>query len=403
MSPSHPLHPSLKKQVSTSLQYNLPPASHAESKVQRSFRATSSLYSPNSNSRIVIDLPKIEGVHVNGNSSFLCGTFKAAGTNVMYSNSLSSWIKSLTIRGADNSILEYTGNYNVLHRCISDLTCPKDQQDNILSLTSGMGSDADRVLYSVGKSFQLTLMSSFFRNSNLIPFTLFPIQIELEMEEDANVLQTSDGTPGTYAISDVRMSLELVSFSDAINSAVLSAYKQNKISLHCPVYESHTLSSFAQNEVFAVPNRSKSLKQLLLIVRKASNLRNFSKDSLGERTIGSLASISVQIGGSVIDAITTESELWTTTCRAFEYQVTGTINQRNYSTKFGGTGTSFIVAFDLSNDESSGWVSGNSSQATVEVKLVHSSPISPEIYVYDAWLLCDRIIHCLPSGPVITQ
>lgn len=405
MSPSHPLHPSLRKVVSASLQYNLPPASHAESRVQRSFRATSSsAYGPNGNSRVVIEIPKIEGAHINGNSSLLCGVFKAVGTNVMYSNSLSSWIKRLIVRGADNTTLEDISGYNLLHRVVSDLTTPKDQQDNILSLQSGMGSDDDRKAYAVGKSFNLTLMSSFFKNSNLIPLGVIgPLQIEIECEEDANVLQTSDGTAATYAVSDIRMSLELVSFSDAINAAVLSAFKQQKIALHVPTFENHTLSTLSQNEVFSIPNKSRSLKQLILIFRKSSNLRNFTKDSLGERTIGSLQSISVQIGGQIIDALTTESEMWTTTCRAFDWSVSGTVNQRNYSTKYGGTGTSFVIAFSLANDEGSDWISGNSSMANVEVKMVHSSPISPEILLIDAFLLTDRILHCLPTGPQITQ
>ena len=86
-----------------------------------------------------------------------------------------------------------------------------------------------------------------------------------------------------------------------------------------------------------------------------------------------------------------------------DYSVTGTINQRNYSTKYGGTGTSFILAWDLANDEGQGLVSGNSSGAVIEVKMVHSSAISPEIFVYDAFDLCDRILTFLPSGPQITQ
>ena len=74
----HPLHPGLKKQVSPSLRYELPPSSHAESRVIRSFRATgSTVYSPVGNSRILIEIPKIEGAHINGNSSYLQGTLRS--------------------------------------------------------------------------------------------------------------------------------------------------------------------------------------------------------------------------------------------------------------------------------------------------------------------------------------
>jgi hypothetical protein len=405
MSPSHPLHPGLKKTVSPSLQFNLPPASHGESRCQRSFRSTSSaVYSPSGNSRILIEIPKIDGVCINGNASQLLGVFRSAGTGVMYSNSLNSWIRRLTIRGSDNSVLEDLQSYNVLHRIISDLTTPKDQQDNLLSLTAGYGSDVDRAAFAVNKSFCLTLMSSFFRNSNLIPLGVVgPLQIELELEDDANVLQTSDGTPATYAISDVRMSLELVSFSDAINAAIISAHKQGKVSLHCPSYQQHSLSSFAQNEVFSVTNNSRSVKQLVFILRKASNIRNWAKDSLGERTIGSLQSISVQIGNQVIDALNTPSEMWISTLRAFYYQVSGCVSQRNYATLFGGTGTSFVIAFSLESDEGSGFISGNHSGAAIEIKMVHGSAIAPDIIQYDAFVLCDRVITFLPTGPVVTQ
>lgn len=403
--PSHPLHSGLKKTVSPSLRYELPPSSHAESRCVRTFRASgSTVFSPVGNSRILIEIPKIDGAHINGNSSFLQGVFKAAGADVMYSNSLSSWIRRLIIRGSDGTVLDDIQSYNVVHRVISDLTTPKYSQDNVLSLTMGYGSDLDRQAFSNGKSFSLNLMSSFFRNSNLIPLGVVgPLQLEIELEEDSMVLQTSDGTPGSYAVSDIKLALELMYFSDEVNRAVISAHKAGRISLHCPSYINHTLSSFAQNEVFAIPNNSRSLKQLILIIRKASNLRNFTKDSIGERTIGSLASVSVQIGGQVIDALTTESEMWASVLRAFEYQVTGSINQRNYSTKFSGTGTSFLLAWDTSNDDSAGYVSGNSSQSTVEIKLVHSNAISPEIFVYDAMLLCDRVITFLPTGPMITQ
>lgn len=113
------------------------------------------------------------------------------------------------------------------------------------------------------------------------------------------------------------------------------------------------MSSISQNEVFSIPNKAGSLKQLVLILGKASNLRNFNKDSLGERTIGSL-----QVGSQILDALTSESDMFVATMRACEWNVTGTINQRNYSLRFNRTGTSFVVAFDLANDENSGWVSG---------------------------------------------
>jgi hypothetical protein len=110
-------------------------------------------------------------------------------------------------------------------------------------------------------------------------------------------------------------------------------------------------------------------------------------------------SVAVSIAGKTTDALTTSSEMFATTMRAFEWNVTGTLNQANYSTEYGGTGTSFLLAFDLQSDEGSGFLSGNSTQAPIELKVVHSSP--PPIndpWIYDAFLMVDRIVTLTPDG-----
>ena len=111
--------------------------------------------------------------------------------------------------------------------------------------------------------------------------------IEIFLAPSSDVLVTSDGSAGSYQISELQFRAELLSFNPAIDNAVNAAFRAGKIGIHAP-------------------------------------------------------------------------------------------------------GISFHV-------------SGNSSMATIEIKMVHSSAISPEIFVYDSYTLCDRVITFLPSVPQITQ
>lgn len=400
---SHPLHKDIRKVVSPSLTYTLPSSTHASSKTLRSFNPSNGVnFSPEGNASILIQIPGIQSMHLNGQSSYLAGKFSAAGSGVYYSGCLSSWIKRLVIRGSNGEVIDDVNEYSSIHRIMQDVRTDASLQNNQLSIQQGYGTVAQKKLYCAGKRFNLLLLSSFLRNSTLLPIgQMGGFTIEIFLAPSSDVLITSDGSAGSYSISDVQFRAELLSFNPAIDNAVNAAFRAGKIGIHSPGFSFHSLTSQAILENWGIPNQSRSLRQFLLQMRKQSTIHNFSVDSL-TRTAGNIVSFGCQIGGKIYEPLTNFSDIYMSLCRSFGFDVSGTLNMQNFSTEFGGEGTSFLIGLDLTADDSLSFVSGDHSQSSVECKVQHSSAPS-EPLIYDCFLLVDKVIWITPNGINVTS
>ena len=390
----HPLHKDIKKKITNCLFFDLPSSTHAETRVTKTFSATSG-YIFEEDSEIRIPLPKANGNYLNGNALRWVGTAKCSGAGVRWSTSVDSLVKHWVIYGPGNVVIESSHQYSQFHGIMADFTIPQAARDTYLGIEAGFGEVEDRKKYAVEMDFSISLLSNFFRNYCLIPLEFGPFELVITLQKRAEAL-TVDSGEGYFAISKSGLQCELLTFSPKVDKSVLSAYVQNRINLHVPAWTWHSYTSDSQSLALRIPNTWRSASMLLVYMRNSSDVNNFLVDQT-KRTKSFLDSVEISIGKDTFEIMNRESQFWNNTKRALQYNVDGPISYKTYGTRFGGSGEAFCFMIPLQSDDSQSYISGRHDKSQIEINVTHKQQPVEDI-VYTVYLLRDRIVNLNPTN-----
>jgi len=381
------------------------------------------------NQQITIELPMSQGQFADFSNSYLSCNVKLTNStqDVAFDDSSASFIKRLTIKSSNGTVIEDVTNYNELCAISEILTSSQqftsgvgqilDGTSSKFSTVAGGASDyavagAKRIaLATQGGKRNIKLISGLLNSTQLYPLSYAGCIIEIYLcsGNECGGIGSGSGT-NVLEVSDVAFILETVQVGAKYENAFQTQYgKPEGITFHCPTWLSSINTIAGQNYTCSISENMKHIKTVWFYARAQAKNNVVSQRQTEVFEGKNLEYFQFRHGVRLtpqqkVDCRGTRSEAMAELLKSVN--VAGSVREdlpftlANYSddANYGANGASTMAIFGVNMetdpDENMSGVNSNKQPLTLTLNYA-SAPANTNLYTFVNY---DQVVHIKKSG-----